>query len=299
MRAARPRSPAPSRPSLAFRVARAARWPRPFGIFVAALLAGLAASLSRPFLALVVVLWALLAAAMMLDARLRDRHGLAGLAAAVGGPFVAMLVARARRSDMRKVQARFRHATPLAVVCAALGGAVAYAAGRYGLDRVAFAARVSSDAMAPKLGDGDLVVVAPLGKGTPRAGDVVAISGDFAGARALRRHGRVIAVLRVVGIGGQWIGAGPDHRVYVCVRAPDILQPLGPEQGCLFPDESPYVAQQTPAFGPVKVPAGTVFLLGDSRRLLDDSRTFGPVPLHAVVGPVVATLWPPSRFGLR
>jgi signal peptidase I len=109
----------------------------------------------------------------------------------------------------------------------------------------------------------------------------------------------VIAVLRVVGIGGQWIGAGPDHRVYVCVRAPNILQPLGPEQGCLFPDESPYVAEPTPAFGPVKVPAGTFFLLGDSRRLLDDSRTFGPVPLHAVVGPVVATLWPPSRFGLR
>jgi signal peptidase I len=44
-------------------------------------------------------------------------------------------------------------------------------------------------------------------------------------------------------------------------------------------------------FGPVTVPAGHVFVLGDNRSGSIDSRTYGSVPLEKVQATV---LWPPS-----
>jgi signal peptidase I len=45
-------------------------------------------------------------------------------------------------------------------------------------------------------------------------------------------------------------------------------------------------------FGPVTVPEGRVFLLGDSREHSIDSRDFGPVELDDVVGVVQVRVWP-------
>ena len=46
-------------------------------------------------------------------------------------------------------------------------------------------------------------------------------------------------------------------------------------------------------FGPVQVPAGTVFVLGDARFGSQDSRVFGPVPLAAVHGRALPGVWQP------
>jgi signal peptidase I len=49
---------------------------------------------------------------------------------------------------------------------------------------------------------------------------------------------------------------------------------------------------------PIKVPAGHWFMMGDNRGESDDSRFWGPVPRDWIIGPAVATYWPPDRIGI-
>jgi signal peptidase I len=63
-------------------------------------------------------------------------------------------------------------------------------------------------------------------------------------------------------------------------------------------DESAYIrtaAQRGRQFGVWHVPPGSYFLLGDNRVGSCDSRSWGPVRRADVIGPIIATYWPPSR----
>ena len=89
-------------------------------------------------------------------------------------------------------------------------------------------------------------------------------------------------VKRVVGVGGDIIEskAGSLYINGLAIQQPFL------QDGVVTED-----------FGPVEVPDGYVFLMGDNREESYDSRSYGPVPASTIQGKVVATWWPLSSLG--
>ncbi|WP_374970015.1 signal peptidase I [Terrabacter sp. BE26] len=149
--------------------------------------------------------------------------------------------------------------------------------------------RVTSDSMSPTLSPGDRVVLlrSPWA-GTVSRGDVVVVGPGWAERAERAASSRSEAaqaptdtswVKRVVALGGDAVGLEDGRLV---VNGAPAVEPWVDEE-----------SMDGVWFGPVTVPAGAVFVMGDDRARSVDSRVLGPVLLDELDGRVV-TPWPLS-----
>ncbi|GAA4551739.1 signal peptidase I [Pseudonocardia xishanensis] len=98
-------------------------------------------------------------------------------------------------------------------------------------------------------------------------------------------------VKRVIAVGGQTV-ACCDSRNRVLVND----QPLDEPYIYYLPEAGP--ARQIP-FGPITVPQGELWVMGDSRNNSSDSRIdgHGPIPVENVIGKARLKVLPVGRFG--
>lgn len=159
---------------------------------------------------------------------------------------------------------------------------------------------IPSESMAPQLLEHDRVVVSRTAYRLhePRRGDIVVfpspavaaeeeglveqLRNDVLEAVALRRPGDRELIKRVIGLPGETIQATGGR---VLVGGVPLVEPYLPE------------GVTTGDFGPITVPAGRVFVMGDNRPNSHDSRyaDIGTIDVETIVGRAIARVWPLSR----
>jgi signal peptidase I len=159
---------------------------------------------------------------------------------------------------------------------------------------------IPSASMEPQLREHDRVVVSRTAYRLhdPRRGDIVVFPSpavpaedegvlegvlhDVLEAVALRDPGDRELIKRIVGLPGETVEAR-DGQVVIDGRR--LVEPYLPP-GVVTSD-----------FGPIEVPDGRVFVMGDNRPNSHDSRfpDIGPIDVESIVGRAIARVWPPGR----
>jgi len=180
---------------------------------------------------------------------------------------------------------------------------------------------IPSSSMFPTLKVGDRVLVQKVQYtfGGPGRGDVVVFERDVFGPQRQEKLSTLDKarnffrdllglptgefedyIKRVVGVGGDVISYSGNPRVLTVNgekveesyinRGVDKGSPTLTGSDCKRLD----MAQ---AEDSCRVPAGTVFVMGDNRGNSEDSRIIGPVDEDKIVGRALLIIWPPSDFG--
>ncbi|WP_078628699.1 signal peptidase I [Streptomyces sp. NRRL F-2664] len=171
---------------------------------------------------------------------------------------------------------------------------------------------IPSDSMQNTLQRGDRVLVdklTPWFGSQPRRGEVVVfhdpsnwlegepsesnIAQDFLSAIGLMPSANEKDLIkRVIAIGGDTVECRRNGPVKVNGKALD--------EPYIFPGDTP--CNDKP-FGPLKVPDGAIWVMGDHRQKSSDSRwhmqdpkTHGFVPVKDVIGRAIVIAWPPPRW---
>jgi signal peptidase I len=147
---------------------------------------------------------------------------------------------------------------------------------------------IPSGSMLPTLQVGDRIIVDKLSYHLHdvHRGDIVVFARP-----PLEDQQYADLVKRVIGLPGETISSkGGD--IYINGKLLDEpWLPKGPDSytGALAGDD-PHPQFDLP--GPVHIPQGEYFVMGDNRTDSEDSRFFGPIPRSLIVGRAVAVIWP-------
>jgi signal peptidase I len=160
---------------------------------------------------------------------------------------------------------------------------------------------IPSESMENTLNPGDRVLVNKVvyHLHTPRRGDIIVFSDPNPAPQGHRNPAQAFwhwlteglgvstspekdFIKRVIGLPGETL-EGRDGVVYVDGR----------------PLDEPYIrTKDVRPFGPVRVPADSLFVMGDNRTDSKDSRYgLGFIPYDNVIGRAFVVIWPPSRVG--
>lgn len=161
---------------------------------------------------------------------------------------------------------------------------------------------IPSESMVPTIEPWDRVMANKLAYrfGEPERGDVVVFLNPNISDEELDEtvpEAVIRSVLEAVGVRVR--GADDLIKRVVAVEGEEVSV----SDGVLHVDgvamEEPYANDATsmPDFGPVAVPQGHVFVMGDNRSSSLDSRRFGPIPEDEIVGEAVFRIWPLDRIG--
>ncbi|MEV4128682.1 signal peptidase I [Nocardia sp. NPDC049707] len=109
-------------------------------------------------------------------------------------------------------------------------------------------------------------------------------------------------VKRVIAVGGQTVQCcDPQGRILVDGKPLD--EPYVENDFAWYPGQQNATYPAGRVFGPVKVPEGNLWVMGDNRNQSRDSRAHvsdnlqGTVPIDNVRGKTVFKIWPPNRIG--
>lgn len=136
---------------------------------------------------------------------------------------------------------------------------------------------IPSGSMEPTLQVNDRIIVSKLNYHfkEPKRGDVVVFKYPLDTSRDF--------VKRLIAVGGETVAI---KGTVVYINGQPIPETYLP-QGLRFSD-----------YGPVVVPAGSYFMMGDNRDNSDDSRNWGFMSEELIVGKAVAIYWPLDRLRL-
>lgn len=136
--------------------------------------------------------------------------------------------------------------------------------------------RIPSGSMEPTLQIQDYIFASKLSYrlDEPKRGDIVV----FKYPKDTSRY----FVKRLIAVGGETVALKGGELYINGQLVPEDYLP----QGLSFSD-----------YGPVTVPEGNYFMLGDNRNNSSDSRDWGFVPRNLIVGKEIFIYWPPDRIG--
>jgi signal peptidase I len=153
-------------------------------------------------------------------------------------------------------------------------------------DLHAFVSR--SGSMCPAICENERILAGmdAFNKRTPKRGEVIFFDQQESATKFTKR---------VIGLAGDTVARGPSNTILVNNKSLELPPPCGEN------NHYAHLASEGPPFETVKVPEGSVFVIGDNLDNSYDSRFFGVVPLDKVRGKALLIYFShsASRIGCR
>lgn len=153
---------------------------------------------------------------------------------------------------------------------------------------------IPSGSMEPTIRPGDRVLVDKLAYSVDR-GDIIVFKRQPADDDPEIKD----LIKRVIGLPGQTLRSGPRGEVFVdgkLVAQPWLTPAAQADPGPTICDPAPSYSHVDCRGNVLHLPKGEYYVMGDNRGISDDSRYWGPVAAHSIIGLAFVRIWPLSRL---